>query len=53
MELRNLTPLLRSANIGGLHKGHHFIPMAIEVHGEPEHDMDHFIWEYAHLFHNR
>ncbi len=27
--------------------------MAMEVHGAPEHDMDCFIREYAHLFHDR
>jgi hypothetical protein len=37
----------------GLHEGHHFIPMAMEVHGTPEHDMDHFIKDYAHLFHDK
>jgi len=36
-----------------LHKGHHFILMAMEVHGAPEHDMDRFIKEFVHLFHNR
>ncbi len=37
----------------GLHEGHHFIPMAMEVHGALGHDMDHFIKECAHLFHDR
>jgi hypothetical protein len=36
-----------------LHKGHHFIPMAMEVHSAPRHDMDRFIEEYACLFHDR
>ncbi len=36
-----------------LHEGHHFIPMAMEVHGAPGHDMDHFIRECAHFFHDR
>jgi hypothetical protein len=36
-----------------LHEGHHFIPMAIEVHDALGHDMDHFIRECAHLFHDR
>jgi hypothetical protein len=35
------------------HEGHHFIPMAMEVHGAPEHHMDCFIRQCAHLFHNR
>ncbi len=37
----------------GFHEGHHFIPMAMGVHGAPGHDMDCFIKEYVHLFHNR
>jgi hypothetical protein len=35
------------------HEGHHFISMAMEVHGTPEHDMDYFIRECAHLFKDR
>jgi hypothetical protein len=35
------------------HEGHHFIPMAMEVHGAPKCDMDRFIRERACLFHNR
>jgi hypothetical protein len=34
------------------HEGHHFILMAMEVHGTFKHDMDHFIRKCAHLFHN-
>jgi hypothetical protein len=37
----------------GLHKGHHFILMATEVHGAPECHIDYFIGECAHFFHNR
>jgi len=37
----------------GLQEGHHFIPMAMEVHGAPKHDMDRFIREFVHLFHDR
>ncbi len=36
-----------------LHEGHHFILMAMEVHYTPEHDMDYFIKECVHLFHDR
>jgi hypothetical protein len=36
-----------------LHEGHRFIPMTMEVYGAPEHDMDRFIRECAHLFHDR
>jgi hypothetical protein len=35
------------------HEGHHFIPMAMEVHGTPMHDMDRFIGECASLFDDR
>jgi hypothetical protein len=36
-----------------LREKHHFIPMAMEVHGTPRCDMDRFIKECVHLFHNR
>ncbi len=36
-----------------LQKGLHFISMAMEVHGTPKHDMDCFIREFVHLFHDR
>jgi len=37
----------------GLQEGHHFILTAMEVHGTPERDMDRFIMEFVHLFHDR
>ncbi len=37
----------------GLHEGHHFILMAMEVHGALGCDMDCFIRDSAYLFHNR
>jgi hypothetical protein len=37
----------------GLHERHHFIPMAMEVHGAPGHDIDRFIKECACFFHDR
>jgi len=37
----------------GLHEGHHFILIAMEVHGALECDMDRFIREWAHLFHDK
>ncbi len=37
----------------GLHERYHFIPMAMEVHGALGHDMDCFIKECAHIFHDR
>jgi hypothetical protein len=36
-----------------LHEGHHFIPMAMEVHGALGCDMDCFIKECAHFLRNR
>jgi hypothetical protein len=36
----------------GLHEGHHFITMAMEVHSALRHIMDYFI-ECVHLFHDR
>ncbi len=36
-----------------LQEGHHFISTAMEVHGTPERDMDRFIREFVHLFHDR
>ncbi len=36
-----------------LHEGHHFIPMAMEVHGAFECDMDRFIRECVRLFHDK
>jgi hypothetical protein len=35
------------------HEGHHFILMAMEVHVTSQFDMDCFIRECVHLFHNR
>jgi hypothetical protein len=37
----------------GLHEGHHFIPMAMEVHSAPRCDMDRFIKECVCFFHDR
>jgi hypothetical protein len=34
-------------------EGHHFIPMAMEVNGAPKCDVECFIKECVHLFHNR
>jgi hypothetical protein len=35
------------------HEGHHFILMAMEVHSAPKLDMESFIRECAHFFHDR
>jgi len=42
--------IIKIRKYGGLHEGHHFIPMAMEVHDAPRCDMDHFIRECAHFF---
>jgi hypothetical protein len=36
-----------------VHEGHHFILMAMQVHDPLGHDMDRFIRECTHLFHDR
>ncbi len=36
-----------------VHEGHHFISMSMEAHDAFKHDMDHFIKECAHIFHDR
>jgi hypothetical protein len=48
MQLWNLVPLLKFANIKGFIRGTILFPMAMEVH-----DMDHFIKEFACFFHDR
>jgi hypothetical protein len=48
-----LSAIAKIRKYTGLQEGHHFIPMAMEVHGAPECDMDCFIKECACLFHNR
>jgi hypothetical protein len=37
----------------GFHERHHFISMAMEVHGALRCDMDHFMRERTYLFHDR
>jgi hypothetical protein len=48
-----INAIVKICKYRGFHEGHHFIPMAMEVHGAPKHDMDHFIRECAHFFHDR
>jgi hypothetical protein len=45
VQLQNLTSLF--------HEGHHFILMAMEVHDTLEPNMDCFMRECAHLFHDQ
>jgi hypothetical protein len=51
--IAKLNAIAKIRKYRGHHEGHHFIPMAMEVHGALERDMNCFIWECAHLFHNR
>ncbi len=51
--ITNLSAIVKIHKYRGLHKGHHFIPMAMEVHGAPRRDMDCFIRECARLFQDR
>jgi hypothetical protein len=48
-----LNAIVKIGKYRGLHEGHHFILMAMEVHGAFGHDMDRFIGECACLFHDR
>jgi hypothetical protein len=48
-----LSAIAKICKYRGLHVGHYFIPMAMEVHGALGRDMDHFISECTHFFHNR
>jgi hypothetical protein len=50
MELNIITKIRKYRR---LHDGHHFIPMAMEVHNKPKRDMDCFIKDCARFFHNR
>jgi hypothetical protein len=48
-----LNAIVKICKYKGFHEGHHFIPMAMEVHDAFEHDIHCFIRECAHLFHDR
>jgi len=48
-----LNTIIKIRKYRRLHKGHHFIPMAMEMQGTHGRDMDCFIKECAHLFHDR
>ncbi len=48
-----LSVIVKICKYRGLHDGHHFIPIAMGVHGALERDMDHFIRECVCLFHDR
>ncbi len=48
-----LNTIIKICKYRKFHKGHHFIPMAMEMQGTHGRDMDRFIKKCAHLFHNR
>jgi hypothetical protein len=48
-----LNAIVKIRKYRGLHEKHHFISMAMEVHNALGRDMDHFIKECVHFFHDR
>jgi len=48
--IAKLSTIAKIHKYKGLRERHHFIPMAMEVHGALGHDMDRFIKECASLF---
>ncbi len=44
-----LSTIVKICKYKGLHEGHHFILVVMEVHGTPKCDMDHFIKECVSL----
>ncbi len=48
-----LSAIVNICNYRGLHEGHHFISMAMDVHDAHERNMDCFIKECARLFHDK
>jgi len=48
-----LNTIINIRKYRGLHERHHFIQMAMKVHGALGQDMDHFIKECIRLFHDR
>jgi hypothetical protein len=48
-----LSAIIKIRKYKRFHEGHHFIPMAMEVHGAPMCDMDCLFKECACLFHDR
>ncbi len=51
--IAKLSAIAKICKYKGLHEGHHFISMAMEVHGTPKRDMDRFINECVRIFHDR
>jgi hypothetical protein len=48
-----LNAIVKICKYRRFHERHHFILMAMEVHGAPKCDMDYFIKECARLFHDK
>ncbi len=48
-----LSTIVKICKYKRLHEGHHFIPMALEVHNAPRRDMGRFIKKFVYLFHDR
>jgi hypothetical protein len=48
-----LNTIVKTCKYRKIHEGHHFIPMAMEVHGPLGHVMDCFIMESIRFFHDR
>jgi hypothetical protein len=48
-----LSTIVKIRKYKRFHERHHFIPMAMDVHGTPWRNMDHFIRECACLFQSR
>jgi hypothetical protein len=51
--IMELSAIVKIHKYRELHERHHFFTLDMEVHDTLGCDMDHFITEYAHLFHNR
>jgi hypothetical protein len=51
--IAKLNAIAKICKFWRLQEGHHFISMAMEVHGTLEHDMDLFIKECVRFFHDR
>jgi hypothetical protein len=51
--IAELNDIINICKYKGLHEGHKFIPMAMEVHSAPRHDMDRFIKACTCFFHDR
>ncbi len=51
--IAKLSAIVKIHKYRGFQEGHHFTPMAMEVHNTPKRDMDRFIRECARLFHDK